>query len=127
MTSNIARVVVTMLALSAALTAARAEDAPARPKPEPGVTSQSPCLSENSGWTRNGRRIDFTIALANKCEARIRCHVFAYVTSAKGARQGKGMLTLPPGSPGQEAKKSWSMRVPMSGGSAQTTRECRAF
>lgn len=127
MTCSVARAVVTVLALSAAIAAARAEDAPARPKPEPGVTSQSPCLSENSGWTRNGRRIAFTVALGNKCDARIRCRVFAYVTSAKGARQGEGVLTLRPGSPGQETKNSWSMRVPMAGGSAQTARECRAL
>lgn len=112
-------------ALMVSTAAARAEEAP--PRPEPGVTGQSKCLSENSGWMRDGRHIAFTLELTNTCEARIKCRVFAYVTSAKGATRGEGTLTLPPGSKGQETKKTWSMRVKMAGGSAQTARECRAL
>jgi hypothetical protein len=126
-----ARVVLGALILSGCLAlAARAEDAPkAEPAPvaEPGTTAQSNCLTQNSGWTREGRGIGFTIELVNKCEQRLKCRVFAYVTSAKGAAQGRGTLVLAPAAKGAAATKHWSMPVKMSGGSAQSARECRVF
>lgn len=87
--------------------------------------SRSACRKTPAG--REGRRIAFTIELTNTCATGIKCRVFAYVTSAKGAKQGGGTITLPPGPKGQETKKSWSMRVKMAGGSAQTARECKAL
>lgn len=119
------RLILATLVLTSALAAARAEDE--APKPEPGVTAQSACIKQDSEWTRNGKRIAFTISLSNQCSARLRCRVFAYTTSAKGAAQGQGTLILKPGAKGQETKAIWSMRVKMAGGSAQTTRECRAL
>jgi hypothetical protein len=117
-----------LLGLSLA-TLARAEDAPGQerpPQPEPGTTAQSACIKQETGWLRDGRNIFMAIALTNRCEARITCRVFAYVTSAKGAAQGHGRLALAPASKGKAATKQWKLRVPMSGGSAQTTRECKA-
>jgi hypothetical protein len=123
-----ARVVLGALILSGCLAlAARAEDAPkAEPAPvaEPGTTAQSDCLTQNSG---EGRGIGFTIELTNKCEQRLRCRMFAYVTSAKGAALGRGTLVLAPAAKGGAATKHWSMPVKMSGGSAQSARECRVF
>jgi hypothetical protein len=111
------------LVLCGAVTAsARADDAP---KAAPRAGAQSRCISENDGWVRKGRRVDFAIELTNKCEQRLKCRVFAYVTSAKGAAQGRGTLVLAPAAKGQATKKTWTMRVKMSGGSAQTARECR--
>ncbi len=124
------RVSVGALLLTLALTTlARAEDAPGQqrpPRPEPGTTGQSACIKQETGWLRDGRRIFMAIALTNRCEARITCRVFAYVTSAKGAAQGHGRLALAPASKGKAATKQWKLRVKMAGGSAQTTRECKA-
>lgn len=117
-----------LLSLSLA-TLARAEDAPGQerpPQPEPGTTGQSACIKQETGWLRDGRRTFMAIELSNRCDARITCRVFAYITSAKGAAQGRGRLVLAPASKGKAATKQWKLRVPMAGGSAQTTRECKA-
>jgi hypothetical protein len=97
------------------------------PKAEAGTTAQSACIAENDGWVREGRGVGFAIELTNKCEQRLKCRVFAYVTSAKGAAQGNGTLVLAPASKGPAATKHWSMTVKMSGGSGQTARECRMY
>lgn len=119
------------LMLCLCVTAARAEDAPAAKEPPPvadkGTTAQSKCISENDGWVHQGRGAAFAIELTNTCEQRLSCRVFAYVTSAKGAAQGRGRLVLAPASKGAAAKKQWTMPVKMSGGSSQSTRECRAM
>lgn len=120
------RLLFAALTLCVPLVAARAEDAPV-PKAEPGVTAQSKCISEDTGWTGEGRKIRLVVQLTNTCEQRITCRVFVYATSAKGVSQGKGTLTLGPGAKGQETKKSWSMTVKMAGGSVQTARECRTL
>ena len=111
---------------------ALAQNAPATgqeppPKAETGTTGQSQCIAQDSSWLRQGRGIGFTIELTNKCEQRLKCRVFAYVTSAKGAAQGSGTLLLAPAAKGQAATKRWSMPVKMAGGSAQSARECRVF
>ena len=118
------------LMLCGCLTAASAQNAAGQEPPpvaEPGTTGQSACIAENDSWIRQGRGIAFAIALTNKCEQRLQCRVFAYVTSAKGAVQGHGTLRLAPASKGQAATQRWSMKVKMSSGSSQSARECRVF
>ena len=135
MTRSVRRLAIRRLAgaaliLCGCLTAASAQNAAGQepaPQAEPGTTAQSACISENDGWTRQGRGIVFSVELTNKCEQRLQCRVFAYVTSAKGAAQGHGTLRLAPKSKGQAAAQSWSMKVKMSGGSSQSARECRVF
>jgi hypothetical protein len=132
MTSTLtARLPAAALMLCLCVTAARAEDAPATKEPPPvadkGTTAQPKCISENDGWTQKGRGVAFAIELTNTCERRMSCQVFAYVTSAKGAAQGHGRLVLAQASKGAAAKKTWTMPVKMSGGSSQSTRECRAM
>jgi hypothetical protein len=106
-----------------------AQNAPAAakppPKPDAGTTSQPKCIYETDTFEMHGNRPSLVIALENKCEQRITCRVFAYVTSAKGAAQGRGLLKLAPKSHGAAAKKAYVMRVKMLGGSSQSTRECR--
>lgn len=109
--------------------AAAAQNAPAEPAPQAdaGTTVQEKCLDENDHYSRNGKQPMFVIALENKCEQRLRCRVFAYVTSAKGTALGRGTITVAGKSHGAAAKGSFSMKVKMIGGNSQSTRECRAF
>ncbi len=74
-----------------------------------------------------GKQPMFVIQLENKCAQRLSCKVFAYVTSAKGAVQGRGTLLLGAKSAGAAAKKSFTMRARMMGGNSQSTRECRVL
>jgi hypothetical protein len=111
------------LAQNAPVAAKPAEPPP--PRPDAGTTSQLKCIYETDTFEMRGNRPSLVIALENKCEQRMRCRVFAYVTSAKGAAQGRGLLKLAPKSHGTAAKKAYVMRVKMLGGSSQSTRECR--
>lgn len=97
------------------------------PKADAGTTIQAACIDENDGFKMNGKQAVFTIELANKCEQRMSCRVYAYLTSAKGAVQGHGTLLLAPKSKGAAAKQTFSMRAKMAGGMSQSTRECRAL
>jgi hypothetical protein len=120
------------LILSGCLAAARAQTAPAArqeppPVADPGTTGQSKCIEENDGFKMRGKQPIFMIELANKCEQRIKCKVFVYMTSAKGASQARGTIVLGARSSGTAAKKSFTMRTKMNGGSAQSARECRAL
>jgi hypothetical protein len=111
---------------------AMAQNAPAAeqeppPKPDPGITGQLKCISEEDHYVRFGNGVGFRIELTNKCEQRITCKVFVYITSAKGAAQGRGTIVLAPKSRGAAATNSYTMKAKMNGGSSQSTRECRAF
>ena len=77
---------------------------------------QAQCIEENDTFELRGKQPALVIALENKCETRMKCRVFAYVTSAKGVAQGQGTLRLAPKSQGAAAKKSYVMRVKMTGG-----------
>ena len=130
MTHAIGRLAGAALILCGCFTGASAQNAASQeppPQAEPGMTAQSACIAQNSSWARQGRGIAFAIELTNKCEQRLKCRVFAYVTSAKGAAQGHGTLLLAPKSKGAAATQRWSMKVKMAGGSAQSARECRVF
>jgi hypothetical protein len=115
--------------LCASIAAASAQNAPAAPPPKPdaGTTVQPNCIDENDTFTMVGNRPALVIALANKCEARMSCRVFAYVISAKGPALGRGTLVLAPASHGASAKKSFTMWVKMTAGNSQSTRECHVF
>ena len=130
MTNAVCRLAVVAL-LSGCLPAAAQEQTPPASEPPPkadaGTTVQAKCIDENDHYKRSGKQPLFVIELANLCEQRMKCRVFAYVTSAKGAAQGRGTLVLAPKSQGAAAKKSYTMKVKMIGGSSQSTRECRAF
>lgn len=118
-----------VLALCACLASqALAQNAPAAPPPKPdgGTTIQADCIDENDGYKASGKRPNFVIELENKCEVRMTCRVFAYVTSPKGTALGRGTIVLAPKSAGAAAKNSFSMRVKMMSGNSQSTRECHA-
>jgi hypothetical protein len=115
-----------ILCLASLAVAQTAAPEPA-PTPDPGTTGQSKCISENDHYIRLGKGVSFEIELTNKCEARIKCQVFVYITSAKGPAQGHGTVVLAAKSKGAAAKGSYRMKVKMNGGSSQSTRECRVF
>ncbi len=88
------------------------------------TTAQSPCITQDTGWNERGKhRVDLYIELTNACREPVICRVFAYVTTAKGAAQGRGTLRMD-GKDSAHAKRRWTMRVPMRGGSIQLAREC---
>jgi hypothetical protein len=97
------------------------------PKPDPGTTAQGNCISEDDGFHRDGKRVTFVITLTNKCEARIKCEVFAYMVSAKGPSSGRATLILATKSKGDAARKSYAMKVKMASGSVQSARECKVM
>ncbi len=119
-------------ALTCLAAAAQAQTAPTpgqEPPPvaDPGTTGQFKCIEENDAFKMRGKQPSFVIELANKCERRIKCKVFVYITSAKGPSQGRGTIVLAAKSSGAGAKKSFTMRSKMNGGSSQSARECRAL
>jgi len=95
-------------------------------KPDAGTTAQIECIDEHDGYKAAGKTPNFVIELENKCDVRMTCRVYAYVTSPKGTALGHGTLVLAPKSAGAAAKKTFSMRVKMLSGNSQSTRECRA-
>jgi hypothetical protein len=120
------------LILSGCLAAAQAQTAPAPgqeppPAADSGATAQGKCIEENDGFKMRGKQPIFVMELANKCEQRIKCKIFIYMTSAKGPSQARGTIVLGAKSSGAGAKKSFTMRSKMNGGSAQSARECRAL
>jgi hypothetical protein len=109
---------------------ASAQNAPATeppPKADAGTTGQTQCISEDDHYVRIGKGFGFRIELTNMCEQRIRCKVFVYITSAKGASQGRGTIVLAQKSRGPAATGTFTMNAKMNGGSSQSTRECRVF
>ena len=107
--------------------AAAAQNASGQTPPKAEPTAPNDCIAEQADFKLRGKQPIFEIALENKCERRLKCQVFVYITSAKGAAQGSGTLRLAPAAKGAAAKKLWSMPVKMAGGTAQSSRECRVF
>jgi len=137
MSNSIRRLAGATLILCACVTgAAAAQTAPAGgedkgqappPQADAAPTGQANCIDENDGYKMHGKQPIFEIELTNRCEQRFKCRVFAYITSAKGASQGRGTLVLGPKSSGAGAKKAYRMKTRMNGGGAQLARECRVF
>jgi hypothetical protein len=97
------------------------------PVADKGTTGQLNCISEDDHYVSLGKGVGFRIEMTNQCEQRIACKVFVYITSAKGAAQGRGTIVLAPKSRGAAAKGAYTMKAKMNGGSSQSTRECRAL
>ena len=107
--------------------AAAAEDAGGTPTPDPGTTSRSQCIDQSGDYQTLGKAVVFVVGLANKCDKRLRCELFAYFISAKGPSSGHAILVLGARSKGEAAKETHAMKVKMAGGTAMISRECRVF
>lgn len=131
MTNIVRRLAGAALILSACFAAAAQTQTAATgqepPQADAGTTGQSKCIDEDDHYRMRGKQPTLVIELANRCEQRLKCRVFAYVTSAKGAAQGRGTVVLAPKSHGAAAKQSYTMKVKMIGGSSQSARECKVF
>ena len=98
---------------AAAAQADKKADAPAR------------CTSEQSGFrAQNGINV-YYVEVTSACAKRQRCIINAYVVGARGGKTGQGTLVLGKASPGQEAKKTWTMRTTENGGMAQMSWSCK--
>ncbi len=96
----------------------------AQPQTDP---AQKParCTSEQSGFrAQNGVNM-YYVEVTSACEKRQRCTINAYVVGSRGGKTGQGTLTLGKASPGQETKKTWTMRTAENGGTANMSWSCR--
>jgi hypothetical protein len=97
------------------------------PAPDAGTTGQAACIDETGDYETHGTMVTFVIGLANKCDKRLKCAIFANVTGAKGSSMGHTTIILGAKSSGAAAKKSYAMKVKAAGGTAQVSRDCRVF
>ena len=94
------------------------------------TTAQAPaaparCTSEQSGFrAQNGVNM-YYVEVTSACEKRQRCTINAYVVGSRGGKTGQGTLTLGKASPGQETKKTWTMRTAEDGGMANMSWSCK--
>jgi hypothetical protein len=114
---------------------------PALPEnPLPGTPSPAPqtaaaglpadlqaCLQETGDYVTRGRTVFYVIVIANSCNARLRCEIFANITGVKGTSLGHTVMILGPAGNGDIAKKTYDMRVKAAGGIAQVSRECKVL
>ena len=91
---------------------------------EPAKTPAN-CTSEQSGFRAQNGVNTFFVEVTSACEKRQRCTINAYVVGSRGARAGQGTLTLGKASPGQESKKTWTMRTAENGGMANMSWSCK--
>jgi hypothetical protein len=98
---------------------APAEDAP---KKEP---TAKECIADGGGLKLYDNKPAFVIELSNTCEQRIRCKVFANVTTARDSKRAQTTMTLAPKSKGAKAKQAYAVRTHEMGGMAQVSRECK--
>jgi hypothetical protein len=85
------------------------------------------CLAETGDYVSHGNAVTYVIGLENKCDKRLKCTIDAYVVGAKGPASGPAILILGAASSGAGAKKSYAMKVRSAGGTAQVSRDCKAF
>jgi len=100
--------------------------APQPAQPSPAGDLQA-CLNETGDYVTIGRAVIYVIVIANTCDRRLRCEIFANVTGAKGSSLGHTIMTLGEAGSGPEAKQTYSMRVKAAGGIAQVSRDCKAL
>jgi hypothetical protein len=100
---------------------------PGTAAPSGAASDVQSCLQETGDYVTRGSAVIYAIGLANTCEKRLRCEIFANVTGARGTSLGHTVMDLGPGSSGSAAKKSYEMRVKAAGGVAQVSRQCRTL
>jgi hypothetical protein len=104
-----------------------AQPAAAQPAaPDPAKDIQT-CLQETGDYVTHGSAVTYVIGLANTCDKRLRCEIFANIAGAKGSSTGHTIMTLGRASDRGAAKKTYEMPVKAVGGIAQVSRECRVL
>lgn len=134
-----------VLCLAAAAAAASAEEAanaPALPEnPLPATSAPRPkqlpaapsrddlqgCPQQTGDYVTRGKTVLYVIGIANACDKRLRCEIFANVTGSRGSSLGHTIMTLGAAGSGPAAKQTYSMHVKAAGGIAQVSRECKVL
>jgi hypothetical protein len=102
--------------------------APAQPPPAaPRAADLQACLKETGDYITIGKAVLYVIGIANTCEQRLRCEIFANITGAKGSSVGHTVMTLDAAGSGAAATQTYSMRVKAAGGTAMVSRDCKAL
>jgi hypothetical protein len=105
---------------------AAAVPAPASPA-APRAGDLQACLKETGDYITIGKAVLYVIGIANTCEQRLRCEIFANITGAKGSSIGHTIMTLGAAGSGAAATQTYSMRVKAAGGTAMVSRDCKAL
>jgi hypothetical protein len=95
-----------------------------QPKAEQAQTPAR-CTSEQSGFRALNGVNTFYVEVTSACEKPQRCTINAYVVGSRGGKTGQGSLTLGKASPGQETKRTWTMRTAENGGMANMSWSCK--
>ena len=102
---------------------------PPQETPPQEAVAQAPaparCTSEQSGFRAQNGVNTFYVEVTSACAMRQRCTINAYVVGSRGGKTGQGTLTLGKASPGQETKKTWTMRTAENGGMANMSWSCK--
>jgi hypothetical protein len=102
--------------------------APAQPpSAAPRAGDLQACLKETGDYVTIGRAVLYVIGIANTCDQRLRCEIFANVTGAKGSSVGHTIMMLGAAGSGAAATQTYSMRVKAAGGTAMVSRDCKAL
>jgi hypothetical protein len=107
---------------------------PATSAPEPKQLPAAPshddlqvCLKETGDYVTRGKTVLYVIGLANSCDRRLRCEIFANVSGSRGSALGHTIMTLGAAGSGPAAKQTYTMHVKAAGGIAQISRECKVL
>lgn len=101
---------------------------PAPPSPAaPRAADLQACLKETGDYVTIGKAVLYVIGIANTCEQRLCCEIFANIAGAKGSSVGHTVMTLGAAGSGAAATQTYSMRVKAAGGIAQVSRDCKAL
>jgi hypothetical protein len=109
--------------LSGPAAAASAQPSPAAPH----AADLQACLKETGDYVTIGKAVLYVIGIANTCDQRLRCEIFASIAGAKGSSVGHTVMTLDAAGSGAAATQTYSMRVKAAGGIAQVSRDCKAL
>jgi hypothetical protein len=100
------------------------------PKPlpaKPSADDLQACLQETGDYVTRGTTVLYVIGLANSCDKRLRCEIFANVTGSRGSALGHTIMTLGAAASGPAAKQTYAMHVKTAGGIAQVSRDCKVL
>jgi hypothetical protein len=107
---------------------------PAAAAPEPKQLPAAPshddlqaCLQQTGDYVTRGSTVLYVIGIANACDKRLRCEIFANVTGSRGSSLGHTVMTLGAAGSGPAATQTYSMHVKAAGGIAQVSRECKVL
>jgi hypothetical protein len=105
-----------------------AAPAPAQQLPAaPSASDLQACLQETEDYVTRGRTVIYVIGIANTCDKRLRCEIFANVTGARGSSLGHTIMTLGAAGSGAAASQTYAMPVKAAGGMAQISRDCKVL